>query len=509
MNKTTQLTWFDKAIGKVYAPYLTKAIQHRTAQQGFQNIMRRDDRGRKTSSGYTQQPYGYGRTRTLTPNVRRQLVQQSRDLYENSALAHALIVRSVDNIIGDGMRVKPMSSDAGFNKEVKQWWNEVYQADSTGRFSNSEMQRLAFGSHYRDGDAGAIMLKRGQLQFIESDYIRSPNRSDDLYGKRGYHPEIVDGVKVGSGGRPIEYYVETVNERGGVDYPAINTRNFLFIANYDRANYTAQRGTPVLSIIRPLLEHIDATNEAVVMAHRIAASFGVFIEKDNPGASASGLPNLSSSPSAGDINKAFQIKPGMVEFGSPGQKMTQIKPEHPSTGYGEFMTFQIRLAGVALGMPLELALMDFSKTNYSSARASMEQAYRSFGVQQNRFKEQWLKKWYRWRISKAVNMGELSGAIPDDYQRHDWMAQPWPYLNPVDDAQGVLAATDAGMTTLTDELAKRGYTFGEWLEMRKAEIDEAEAAGVPLFHSNMSRSPEQTQTQPEAPNADPIEEEQD
>lgn len=75
----------------------------------------------------------------------------------------------------------------------------------------------------------------------------------------------------------------------------------------------------------------------------------------------------------------------------------------------------------------------------------------------------------------------------------------------------MLAATDAGMTTLTDELAKRGYTFGEWLEMRKAEIDEAEKAGVPLFHSNMSRSPEQPQqqTQPEAPDADPIEEEQD
>jgi len=57
-------------------------------------------------------------------------------------------------------------------------------------------------------------------------------------------------------------------------------------------------------------------------------------------------------------------------------------------------------------------------------------------------------------------------------------------------------------------LTKRGYTFGEWLEMRKAEIDEAEAAGVPLFHSNMSRSPEQTTdtTPPEAPDADPIEE---
>lgn len=509
MNKQPALTFWDKAIGAVYAPYKTKAIQHRTAQASFENVSRRDDRGRKSSQGYTQQPYGYGKRRTLTPETRRFMVQQSRDMYENNALAHALIARSVDNIIGEGMQVKPMSSDDGFNREVKRWWNEEYEADASGRFSNSEIQRLAFGSHYRDGDIGAIMLRRGQLQIVESDFIRSPHKASDKYGMRGpFKPDVVDGVKVSASGRPEAYHVETV-EGGRVDYPEVPVRNFLFLANYDRANYTAQRGTPVLSIIRPLLEHIDATNEAVVMAHRIAASFGVFIQKDNPGQSASNLPSLTGTPKAGDVNKAFQIKPGMVEYGQPGQSITQVKPEHPTTSYSEFMSFQIRMAGVVLGLPLELALLDFSKTNYSSARASLEQAYRTFRVQQNRFRDQWLTKWYRWRISKAVNEGVFGGSIPADFQRHTWMAQPWPYLNPVQDAQGVLAATDAGMTTLTDELAKRGYEFGEWLEERQTEIQRADEAGVPLFHSNMSRDA-QADTATEQPmeqqtDADPIE----
>lgn len=505
MSQTAELTFWDKAIGKVYAPYLTKAIQHRTAQQGFQNLSRRDDRGRKSSSGYTEQPYGYGRRRTLTPFARRAIVQQCRDLYENNALAHSLIERAVDNIIGEGMEVKPMTSDAGFNQAAKQWWDQ-YAADATGRFSKSEIQRIAVRSHHRDGDIGAIMLRRGQIQIVETDYIRSPNRSDDMFapGRSPYEPEVVDGVRVGSGGRPQAFHVETADNSRGTRYPAISARDFIFYANLDRANYTAQRGTPLIAIIRPLLEHVDATNEAVVMAHRIAASFGALVKKDNPGQSSNALAPLNSSSSvpAGAVNKKFQIKPGMFEYLNPGESIEQIKPEHPTTSYAEFMSFQVRMAGIVLGLPLELALLDFSKTNYSSARASLEQSYRSFRVQQNRFKDQWLTKWYRWRISKAVGMGEFGSGVPDDFQRHTWHAQPWPYLNPVQDAQGVLAATDAGMTTLTDELAKRGYEFGEWLDMRREEIQRADEADVPLFHSNLSRDATETE-QPD--NANPIE----
>jgi lambda family phage portal protein len=447
---------------------------------------RRDERGRKNSGGAALQPIGYGKPRTLSPHSRRIQIQSNRDMTENNPLGNALLSRWVDNVIGEGMTAKPKTSDKGFNEEVAHWWTEEYQADATGRFSNSEMQRIPAMSYCRDGDVGATMLKSGQLQIIESDYVRSPNRADDMYLGRGVEPDIVDGVKVNASGRPETYYIESL-AGGEIKYAAVPARNFLFLANYDRANRTATRGTPLISVIRPLLDAIDATNEAVVMAHRIAASFGAMIKKDNPAQASSNLPTFGADPAAGEINRKYTMQPGMMEHLNPGESIEQIKPEHPTANYGDFISLQIRMAGVVLGMPLELALLDFSKTNYSSARASLEQSYRSFRVQQRRFADQWATKWYRWRVSKAVKSGVFGGGVPEDFQRHTWMAQPWPYLDPVKDAQGIMAMIDAGPTTLSDELAKRGYSFGDWIDMKREEIDRAAEAGVPLLHSNVSR----------------------
>lgn len=484
-NSTIKLTLADRLIGAVYAPYKTRAIQHRAVQQQYQNLSKRDGVGRKRGSGYTNQPLGPGKIRKLTPHSRRVMIQQSREAYENNALAFSLINRATDNIIGEGMTPKPMSADMGWNAEVAQWWRESYEPDSSGKFTKAELQRMWFRSYLRDGDVGAIMLRRGQLQTIESDYIQSPGDSGDLYSLAN-NPDVVDGFKVSPAGRLQQAYVASIDASGGMVWPAIDMRNFLFHARHDRTNREAVRGVPALGIVLPLLEHIDGTMEAVVMAHRIAASFGVLIKKNNPGAANNALPSLGSSPNTGDINKAYQIKPGMVEHMNINEEAQQIKPEHPTASFESFMTTLVRFVGVPLGLPLELSLMDFSKTNYSSARASLEQAYRSFRVEQNKFADGWLSKWYRWRLSKAVNMGELS-APPEDFLQHRWMAQPWPYLDPVKDAQGVLAAQDAGMTTLTDELAKRGYEFEEWIEMRSNEIQTASDAGVPLFHSSASR----------------------
>lgn len=504
MNDTATLTWFDRALGAVYAPYKTKALQHRAAQQNYTNLFERDSRGRKDSTGHTTQPWGVGKIRKLTPYSRRVQVQQSREIYENNVLGHALIDRAVDNIIGEGMTPKPSSSDQGWNRAVSDWWRDEYRADAMGKFSNSELQRVWFRSYLRDGDIGAIMLRLGQVQTVETDYIQSPNNSGDQYGRGTISPDIVDGIRVGRSGQMQQAFIASVSDKGGTQWSPVDWRNFLFHANHDRANREAVRGVPKLSIIRPLLEQIDGTVEAVTMAYRMAASFGVVVKKNNPGAANNNLPTLGGSNTSGQINKGFQIAPAMVEHLNMNEDIVQVKPEHPIASFESYMTMLVRFAGIPLGLPLELAMLDFSKTNYSSARASLEQSYRSFRVEQKKFADNWLTKWYPWRIAKAVNMGEIDGTPPADYLNHKWMAPPWPFLNPVDDAQGVLAATDAGMTTLTDELAKRGYTLEEWLEMKSSEINQAEAAGVPLMHSSVSReSATATNEEPNEPNEEP------
>src|SRR5690606_5711605 len=134
-----------------------------------------------------------------------------------------------------------------------------------------------------------------------------------------------------------------------------------------------------------------------------------------------------------------------------------------------------------------LALLDFSKTNYSSARASMEQAYRRFRIEQRTFARTVLSRVYRWRVSKWINEGALTPR--DDAWTHTWYGQSWPYLDPQKEAAGSLVAVDAGFSTLTEELAARGWTFQEWVEERGRELKAIEAAGIPMIHSTATRDP--------------------
>jgi len=487
----TKLTLFDKALGYVSAPYKTRAMQHRQIQNaitdresGVDGSARRAGRtGRTDKTGYSQQPWGVWGTRTYTSATRRVAVRKSRQIYENNVLGRAMLDRATDNIIGEGMYVVPKSSDDGFNAEAEAFWKN-YQGDARGMVDNATLQRHIFRDWKRDGDRGAAMTRSGTIQAAESDLIQSPQNEGDTFGRAG-RPEIVDGFRLATTGRPKSAFVQVFDNAGRLDYAEIPMRNFLYIADTDRSDYTAVRGVPALATIGWLLEQIDGTIEAVVMAHRMAAMFGLVVQKQSPGKAIGNLPLKTNA--SGDSQAQITLEPGMMAYLGLDETLAQVKPEQPTQGYDMLMTSLVRFAGLNFGLPLELALMDFSKTNYSSARASMEQAYRGFRVQQQRFASCWLSKWYRWRIAKAVKLGEITGAVPADYLNHQWYGQPWPYLNPVDDAQGTMALIGAGKTTLTEELAKRGMSLDEWIEIQSAEINKASEAGVTLQRSSATR----------------------
>ena len=196
------------------------------------------------------------------------------------------------------------------------------------------------------------------------------------------------------------------------------------------------------------------------------------------------------------------MEPGQYRFADLNSEFEQIRPEHPTSNFQDFMTFLIRLAGVAIGLPLELALLDFSRTNYSSARASMEQAYRRFRIHQRMFANRILKRLYRWRVSKWIKDGTIKQAPPGSALNHRWLGQPWPYLDPVKDAEGSLVAIDAGFTTLTDELMKRGMEFDTWLDTRRGEIEKTRAAEVPTVHSSKTRDAGERPPLPSGDNSD-------
>lgn len=466
--------WFSPSYGaRVVAERFVQQYPHRVYNS------RRGAEQPRTDRDWSGQPWGPDSIRTLTPAARRNMVLRARDIDENNILGSSLIDRAVDNIIGEKMVLQASSNDSAFNDRVESLWKE-YEPDARGLLSQGDMQRAWYRAKVRDGDIGLHLLSDGTIQTIESDYVRSP------YGAGDIGEKIIDGVELDVVGRPVRFHVRVAGLKPmQLQTVPVDAMNFVWYFENNRLDRKAIRGVPVMAMLGPMLDQIDGTIEAVVMAHRMAACFGLLRKQTAPGQVYSGLPTTATN-AAGDAAPNISLEPAMVEFLGVNESVEQIKPEHPTSSFGEFMTFLIRIAGLKLGLPLELALLDFSKTNYSSARASMEQAYRRFRIEQQTFARRVLSKIYTWRVQKWIDGGELPNP-PSDAFSHRWFGQAWPYLNPQDEAVGALVAVDAGFSTLTDELMKRGVEFDDWIKTRKRELDAMAEAGVPVSRASVTR----------------------
>ncbi|HER27020.1 MAG TPA: phage portal protein, partial [Rhodospirillales bacterium] len=69
-----------------------------------------------------------------------------------------------------------------------------------------------------------------------------------------------------------------------------------------------------------------------------------------------------------------RIEGGAVMPLYPGDKMSSFSPNRPSDKFAPFVDAMNRHVAASLNMPYELLLKDFSKTNYSSARAALLEA---------------------------------------------------------------------------------------------------------------------------------------
>lgn len=486
MNEVTapKLTLPDRIRGWWDSDYaarvtLNRYVTQRPWRYAPHNSARRSSDATRTDSGWTGQPWGTSGTRTLTSASRKNMVRRARQIDENNILGSAMLDRAVDNVIGEGMVLQAKTNSKSFNKKVESLWRE-YEPDARGMMSKAELQRAWKRAEYRDGDFGVLLLKSGTVQSIESDYIQSPF----AHYEQRHNPNIIDGVEVNAVGRPRAFHLSTLDSGGNASSVRVRRQNMLWCAKNNRFNREAVRGVSVLAELGPMLDQIDGTTEAVVVAHRMAAIFGIIHQRKNPAAAYGSLPTTATNAGGDDVPE-ISLEPGMYQYAGIDDNFTQIKAEHPTQSFSDLMTYLIRMAGIKLGLPLELAMLDFSRTNYSSARASMEQSYRSFRTHQNRFAQSILTPLYRWRVSKWIKEGRL----PDrsDAFAHNWLGQPWPYLDPQKEAVGSLVAIDGGLSTLPRELAKRGIEFADWIEESKMVADRKAEAGITTSKSNMTR----------------------
>lgn len=146
------------------------------------------------------------------------------------------------------------------------------------------------------------------------------------------------------------------------------------------------------------------------------------------------------------------------------------------------MLASMRNIAAGLNMPYELLLKDFSRTNYSSARASLLEAWRYFNGRRRWLTDYWLRPIYELWLEEAVNAGVIEA--PDFYRnRHAYTrcrfifgGRGW--VDPVKDATASKIRRESQVSTLEQECAEQGLDYEEVLDQLAVEQEMMRARGL-------------------------------
>jgi len=494
-------TWLDR-IGKG----LDRAITALSPRWGFRRAQARAATrvlntayrsAEKTRLRGDWNPLGGSADADLLPDLAT-LRERSRDLHRNNAHAAAITGTIVENEIGTGIRPqcrldrKALGLDndtaLGFERAAERIWKRwAPRADAQNRMSLYEIQVLLKRQIIENGEVLALPLMLPEdrarplslaLEVLEADRLETPP------GRR-QDPTIRDGVELGARGEPVAYWIrkhhpgDLLLGRGGVGvssqtehvrYPAVNAAgrpNVFHLYAVKRPGQT--RGEPFYAPVLDTFKDLGDVIEATVVRERVKACFSAFVTKTNP---------LDAALGAGGTNGAGQrlneLEPGMMEYLQPGESVTFGDPTGTGDTFDPFVNAMLRSMGAALGLPLELVLKDFSKTNYSSARAALLEARRFFRGGQMWMAQRFCQPvwemvldeaWLRELLPPVVLFGDQR----DYWVQARWIAPGWGWVDPVKEVESSERAVAANISTLAEECAAQGRDWEEVLYQRERE----------------------------------------
>jgi len=128
-------------------------------------------------------------------------------------------------------------------------------------------------------------------------------------------------------------------------------------------------------------------------------------------------------------------------------------------------------------MPLEMFLLDWSKTNYSSARAAVEQFQVALRTRQHHFTGRFHKPILAWKISQWIKQGKLKVPKKVDQKEEtfkcEFIAPEFPWIDQLKESQAWGERIDRGLSTHGRANKSLGMSREDWLIERKREIEEA------------------------------------
>ncbi len=418
------------------------------------------------------------------------LRERSRDLVRNYPLAAGSINTKVTSVVGMGLVLKSQidRNILGIDEEAADQWESHTEAEwrlfsesvncdvaMTNNFT--QLQELAFRSTLENGDCFVLTPSladpkgrrpyRLQLQLIEADRIcNKDNAMDDEF--------LSGGIKKDKAGAPLEYHIldghpgniHSKNNTWSVVKaygPKTGRKNIIHL--YRKLRIGQTRGVPDLAPVIEMIKQLGRYTDAEVDAAVVSAFFTVFIKSSSPGGFAPMKPETEVGGKVTD--KDYKMAPAAILELNPDEDISTASPGRPNDSFDPFIKAISSLIGVALELPQQILLKEFSKS-YTAARASMLDVWRFFMGRRKWLSDSMCDPVYGLFLTEAVASGRIVAPgflTGDPLIKMAYLGSEWtgPARGQIDEKKEIDAAEKrVAMTisTLADETA--GFTGGNW-----------------------------------------------
>lgn len=421
-------------------------------------------------------------------NELRVIRARSRQAAKGNPHVKRFVQMVVDNVCGPKpfvlqAKIKYASGklDGAANKRIElawQDWGRVGSCEVTGRYSWGAVQRLFTRTLAVDGELLLREIRPGNKSRPYRLQLLDPERLDTMLNKKLPNGGVISmGVELDSVGVPVAYHLLKVRPRDQLwssYYPREHERVPAeeIIHQFDPLEPEQTRGVPWVYAALIRLVHLNAWDEAAVIAARVGASQMGFITTPD------GEPPETDSKTA-DGEPQITAEPGAFPVLKEGQRVEGWNPKYPDAAVESFGKYCLRAIASGMGVAYHNLAGDMEGVNYSSARiAELEERDAWMAIQQ------WMTEHVHDRIyGNWLADYALHGLLPfpierlSKYRAIEWQARRWAWVDPLKEVDAKIKALDAGLTSRTRVVAETGVDFEDIMQEVSEEQQIMAAAG--------------------------------
>ena len=412
-------------------------------------------------------------------NADRETIRaRARWLESNNPVMDNIDKAIINNVIGRGIKLNVK------NKRIEKQWNNFCKSpEISGRMNFTDMCRMILKRRMVDGEIFINMITTQdglKLQVIEAD------RLSTMQNKLGMNINPSTGE--------VESYQFKKTDKSD-QLSSAQVGEVITVASDDIINYfvasrpTQYRGVSEYSQVILDIKNLSAYSSATIESKRASANIAYAVKSDsNPNSFGANIDD--DGEQIQDINGASVFYLGM------GEDISKLDHSGDGVSYREFTEAGIRNIAVGRNISYELANRDYSKTNFSSAKASILQDHRRFDYEQEHLTEYVLNVIYeRW-----YEIERLRGNIIKEYEEPEWNYPKREFVDPVKDMAEIEKKLQLRITSLSDVIKETtGRDFESVLKQIKADKELMEKYDVEEYDIQMQvlKNPENPENEGE------------